>query len=221
MMRNASHGEWCGARTWPTQCPACSENVFFFSCNCGSRVFFDELGHPWPIHDCDTSWPRGLKRTTDEKGRISVELREGITVTSAPLDIEEGFRDQVAERPNNQDPEPIVAIEPDNDSSSKSVIGVLREINRHVSPLKFYERDNTAMAIAMLGPIGAQEMGRITIHAPSASGEQFESFTLWIPSALLSEPRIVCGITVSVIMESVEILGQGFAWFSDEFEVVG
>ena len=220
-MRNASHGEWCGARTWPTKCPTCSENVFFFFCNCGSKVFFDELGHPWPIHDCDTSWTRRLKRTTDEKGRISVELSEGITVTSAPLDIEEGFRDQVAERPNNQAIEPIVAIAPDNDSSSKSVIGVLREINRHVSPLKFYGQDNTAMAIAMLGPIGAQEMGRITIHAPSASGEQFESFTLWIPSALISEPRIVRGITVSVIMESVEILGQGFAWFSDEFEVVG
>ena len=221
MMRNAVHGEWCGAKTWPTRCPTCSENVFFFSCNCGSKVFFDELGDPWPIHDCDTSWTRGLKRTTDETGRITVELREGITVTSAPLDIEEGFREQVVESPNNQAPEPIVALKPDNGSSSKSVVGVLRAINRRVSPLEFYERDNTAMAIAMLGPIGSQEMGRITVHVPSANRKQLESFTLWIPSDLLSEPRIVRGITVSLVIESVEILGQGFAWFSDEFEVVG
>ena len=79
----------------------------------------------------------------------------------------------------------------------------------------------TPFAIAMLGPIGSQEMGRITVHVPSANRKQLESFTLWIPSDLLSEPRIVSGITVSLVIESVEILGQGFAWFSDEFEVVG
>ena len=137
-----------------------------------------------------------------------------------PLGIEEGVISSAKKRHSNQASDPIAKIEPAK-GSHKTFVGVLREISRQVRPLEFYELDNTAMAIAMLGPIGAQEMGRITVHTPSSIGDQSESFTLWIPSDLLRDPRIVRGITVSLVLESVEILGQGFAWLSDEFEVMG
>lgn len=35
----------------PTTCPKCGASVFFVRHNGGS-VWFDELGHPWPKHDC-------------------------------------------------------------------------------------------------------------------------------------------------------------------------
>ena len=221
MWGTAVHGAWCGARTWPTRCPECSEDVFFFMCNCGCKVFFDDLGPPWPDHDCDTSWTRRLKRTTDETGRITVELSEGITVIRTPesFGIEEGVISGARISHKNQAPEPIVKIEPKK-GTRKSYVGILREISRQVRPLEFYELDDTTMAIAMLGPIGAQDMGRITVHVPAPTGE-FESFTLWIPSDLLRDPRIVRGITVSLALESVEIPGEGLAWFSNEFEVMG
>lgn len=47
----ASHGWWCNSKTIPTTCPFCGERVFFFSCDHGSRVYFDELGD-WEIHSC-------------------------------------------------------------------------------------------------------------------------------------------------------------------------
>lgn len=46
------HGYRCGANTFPLQCRYCGERIFFFSCDCGSRVLFDELGPPWPEHNC-------------------------------------------------------------------------------------------------------------------------------------------------------------------------
>ena len=48
----AVHGIICNTKTFPTKCHTCGASVFFFSCDCGSRVFFDELGEPWPVHDC-------------------------------------------------------------------------------------------------------------------------------------------------------------------------
>jgi hypothetical protein len=33
-------------------CPVCGERVFYFQNEYGSRVFFDELGWPWPKHPC-------------------------------------------------------------------------------------------------------------------------------------------------------------------------
>ena len=46
------HGPSCNTITFPTRCRLCSTRVFYFSCDCGSKVFFEELGYPWPIHDC-------------------------------------------------------------------------------------------------------------------------------------------------------------------------
>ena len=33
-------------------CPVCGARVFYFQNEYGSRVFFDELGWPWPKHPC-------------------------------------------------------------------------------------------------------------------------------------------------------------------------
>lgn len=33
-------------------CPVCGQQVFYYSNGHGSRVFFDELGKPWPKHPC-------------------------------------------------------------------------------------------------------------------------------------------------------------------------
>ena len=52
MYSAATHGHWCNTRTYPTQCPRCKSQVFFFQCDHESRVFFDHLDQPWPIHDC-------------------------------------------------------------------------------------------------------------------------------------------------------------------------
>ncbi len=41
------------------RCPVCSDGVFFYQSPNGGRVFFDELGPPWPKHPCtDTSYWR-------------------------------------------------------------------------------------------------------------------------------------------------------------------
>jgi len=34
------------------ECPVCQQPVFFYQNAHGSRVFFDELGPPWPKHPC-------------------------------------------------------------------------------------------------------------------------------------------------------------------------
>ncbi len=41
-------------------CPVCGKSVFFYQNAHGSRVFFDELGPPWPKHPCTDNgeWTR-------------------------------------------------------------------------------------------------------------------------------------------------------------------
>lgn len=41
------------------RCPVCGESVFFYANEHGSRVYFDELGDPWPKHPCMDQPGRG------------------------------------------------------------------------------------------------------------------------------------------------------------------
>ena len=34
------------------ECPVCKKKVFFYQSSFGGRVFFDDLGWPWPKHPC-------------------------------------------------------------------------------------------------------------------------------------------------------------------------
>ena len=42
----------CNSRAHPTICQSCHQQVFYFFCDHGSKVFFDELGEGWPEHSC-------------------------------------------------------------------------------------------------------------------------------------------------------------------------
>jgi hypothetical protein len=69
------------------KCPVCSMPVFFYSNSYGSKVYFDDLGPPWPKHPCtdnptrhiadDNFWgaiskrPKGLTLELIEKANIA------------------------------------------------------------------------------------------------------------------------------------------------------
>ncbi len=218
------HGEWCGTRTWPTSCPSCSAKVFYFSCNHGSKVFFDELGSPWPIHDCEESWARGLRRFTDDNGDTVVELKPVITVTRsfarpASFKVEQSVISKSQPAKRKKAPDPIVPIEPERELG-ESHIGILREIRPFVDPVKAFRVPDTAMGRASLGSIGKQEMGRITVHVPYPTEDYTESFTSWVPARLLRDRRIERGVTVALDLERIRIVGRGYAWFCDSLQVV-
>lgn len=218
------HGERCGAKTWPTSCPSCSERVFYFSCGHGSKVFFDELGYPWPVHDCDESWARGLSRFTDDNGDTVVELKSGITVTRvfskpASFTVEQSVISKAQPAEREKAPDHIVSIEPDRELSEPH-IGILREIRLSVDPVRAFSMADTAMGRASLRSIGKQQMGKITVHVPYPTENYIESFTSWIPTKLLRERRIRRGATVALDLKRIQIVGRGYTWFCDSLEVV-
>src|SRR5580698_9339053 len=59
------------------RCPVCGADVYFYQSPYGGRVFFDELGPPWPKHPCTSSndspgWRR-LRETGVERWLLSPE----------------------------------------------------------------------------------------------------------------------------------------------------
>lgn len=53
-----THGPHCRRLfCHPSRCGDCRQEVFYWGCTCGSRVFFDQLGEPWLEHDCARKRP--------------------------------------------------------------------------------------------------------------------------------------------------------------------
>ena len=48
----ATHGAWCNTDTSPSNCKHCGARVYYFTCDCGCKVFFEDLGPPWDKHNC-------------------------------------------------------------------------------------------------------------------------------------------------------------------------
>ena len=45
------------------RCPSCGSAVFYYQSPNGGRVYFDELGPPWPKHPCTTRSAAATPRT--------------------------------------------------------------------------------------------------------------------------------------------------------------
>ncbi len=48
------------------KCPVCNDKVFFYQNEYGSKVYFDELGPPWPKHPCTDSMNSNGEKTTKQ-----------------------------------------------------------------------------------------------------------------------------------------------------------
>lgn len=221
---NATHGIWCNTRTWPTKCPHCREPVFFFSCDCGSKVFFDDLRDPWPIHDCDTSWTRSLNRMRGADGTITVQLTDGVTIRrpAETFAVEPSILDRARKKRKSSAPDPIVSVHPDVDSIERTVIGILREIQRDADPTKVLRIDRlSTLGAAFLGPLGSGSWSRITVHEPTTAGTSLNSFTVWLTQAELQRADSSKGVTVAIDIAPLQIHGIGSVWLGTAYEVLG
>jgi hypothetical protein len=217
------HGFGCHTATVPLRCRDCNERIFYFRCSHGSRVLFDDLGPPWPQHDCDRSWARGQRRSVDPDGRITVEITEGVTAVRLPDDftVDPTIIDRAhrAARTTDRRPDDIVRQYP-TPTADELYVGTLREIRKRVDPIKHFRLPSTPVAVAGLGAVGQQHVGRITVHVEF--GEDLESYTAWIPTELLKAPAITRGALVEVQLVGTRILAPSpqVDWFCRSIEVL-
>jgi hypothetical protein len=73
-------------------CPLCGDSVFYYENSSGSKVWFDELGPPWLIHDCfelDASTKITSCMSENNEG-ISVNSSDVLNLNSEELILESG-----------------------------------------------------------------------------------------------------------------------------------
>lgn len=190
MEQEPAHGWWCNSRTYPTRCPYCKEKVFFFSCDHGSRVFFDSLGWPWPIHDCIDNIIR----------QIDVQ-------------IQEEYANRVAQRSKKKEWEiPIVSQAP-QENQTVCETGIVRETSNSVDIYKKFNLPaNAPLVAAQLEKLGIDKIGQITIHVDDVEKSQTQSYTFFVNLKYMNQAKISKGDIVLVNLSAKTILGRSPFW---------
>lgn len=105
LVRAGVTGSWTACFVSPNaSCPVCGAKVYFYQNSHGSRVFFDELGWPWPKHSC-TDRARDTKYAKSIATRLPYARPRGETLDlldkarSISFDFNEEFRKRFGSSP--------------------------------------------------------------------------------------------------------------------------
>jgi hypothetical protein len=69
------------------RCPECGESVYYYQNDAGSRVFFDELGWPWPKHPCTDNGTKVQPSSKIPRARTTEDVLE-IVKAARQLDFD-------------------------------------------------------------------------------------------------------------------------------------
>lgn len=206
------HGAHCNSRTWPTFCQYCGQRVFYFTCDCGCKVFFDELGEPWPKHQC-----RGyLNSLIETYGREVIE--RGMAVMMMTPGIERSYEIQVQQAHKQDVQQPasknIIRRDPVH-GAREDVVGIVRELIDGVNVFKRLGASDRPFSRAILGSLAKTQCVQITIHTGALASTDNHSYTFLVDKQLLMQQSIVKGALIRCQLRSLVVPGWNPIWICD------
>ena len=221
------HGWGCRTRTFPTKCRHCQAKVFFFSCDCGSAVFFDHLGPPWPVHPCGEEEDDPYAPSKPNTSFVPLKDRL-VPVQNRLKGPFTGIEEDLVQRATAKaEDHPILAINAEG-KSKRTIVGEVRELRLDVNPFNALGIPDTDVGHKMLNVLATEPMGRITVHAPASTrGEhRRESFTAWAATALIRASGAVRGVLVAALLEGITVpvmregAGMRADWYCKRLELL-
>lgn len=225
----AVHGYWCDTKTFPLTCKDCGDRIFFFQCDCGCRVLFDDLGPPWPQHCCGDDLPEPTHNPTDAD---IYRAMQGVTEGVRPKDydllpgmmrfrgsIDASIVDRVGRSESKT--RDIMRIEPMG--GAEKHIGVVAQVGAVSIADRHGVAPDSPIARQSAKILGGLTVTQLTIHvdeiAIDPDAEDILSYTIWLnPQGL---PRSLAeGAIVSVAIRPIDILGIGYKWIADKLDVI-
>lgn len=210
-----THRDDCETKTWKTSCPDCGRPVWFLQCTCGSKVFFDSLGYPWPLHsdNCPVYYVRQLidEGTSVNKIRSFVESYSRRLGKPIPPEVDELLSSLgAASKPMIKvivpDPKPI------------RVSGIVKR-NDQFSFFKRLQISDNPINRKVLKQFALLPYSEVVIQGKDPSNQRIISqWTFLISSDNLIGNGFRIGLEVEVDLHAVEVYDNDVFWVASSID---
>ncbi|MCK9496055.1 MAG: hypothetical protein M0R75_11250 [Dehalococcoidia bacterium] len=177
--------------------------MYFFTCEHGSKVLFEELGPPWPLHTCRVLRMQALRREFQEHladGTIKIRFARDYTKRVVASEA----RDRV-QKPA---PREIQRMDP-YEGLRMTEVGVVRERQIDVDLFARLDLPETTVSRAIVGDLALGPVTQITLHTRAVGDEDDLSFTFLAPAAVARDAEY--GGVVSVELGG-RVIGDVSFW---------
>jgi hypothetical protein len=216
-----THDITCRTRAVNMQCDHCKEMVWFFSCTCGSKVFFKELGHPWEIHYCKEYFLQkklellvDIEKMTPEEVYNIITKREklsGELVEERIWDIIEAVIGKRKSKLSIKNIEPVIGL--------TEVSGKIMELN---NPINIFTRlgydVSNIISKKLLGAIGNDVWAYAKIRSNANRKNECLEIEVLLTQKYLKENKLNKGDFVVGIAKGVKH-AKGIIWVLNNHQV--
>ena len=194
-----THNDRCVTKAFMTNCPDCRDDVWFFSCNCGSKVYFNDLGWPWDQHICKDRVLREaiqLVRLSDRLSETEIynridalAKRKGLEI---PEDIAEMLDSELGKRKFDLKVIPISDL-----TGITNISGRVMQVNKEVSFVKRYNIDvNKPLTKGLAGELVNSSFSEIFIREHPNMKNECREFQVFVERNYLASNPISIGKTI-------------------------
>jgi hypothetical protein len=211
MARNEpDHGAKCLAFAYPLACRFCAADLLFVACDHGLRLLLDSHKQPWAAHDCHRYW-LALYGDASYERALAMGMRnnsppDSWSVDSCFADLLENGR-LPAEAVEAAPPGPVAALE----------VGIVAEIAPRVNLYRELRiAEGSPLTAALLGPIAAEQVGRVVLRAGSIGDQVAWVFRALTPARLLEAADIQPGDLVACRLRGLNLPGREAVWMCEK-----
>ncbi|MFC1791215.1 hypothetical protein ACFL0I_01960 [Gemmatimonadota bacterium] len=194
--------------------------MYFFSCSCGSRVFFDHPGYPWPLH-ADSCLPylvRAYHATGASVEAIVRLINEEAEARGVPPPLNLIAEIRKEARPPGAHPL-CVEVEP---GSGREFVGGVLAVNRNINFYKRFNLPRNDVSKALLGALGRTPYSQVLIREEQADDRGIKAeVTAYLPTLEVDRTGLRIGHRVLVGIEPFSPPGRNPVWIVTEILVRG
>ena len=209
-----THKLSCYTKAFRTECPDCKDSVWFFSCTCGSKVYFDDLGWPWNPHHCKKyaireaiEMIRNFERYTDEEIYQVIEAYRKKHSKEITDEIWEILEYELGKRRYK-----FTVKEIGCDPSIDMLSGQVLEINTRINLYKrFGLKESSVFAKGLLGKLSNAEYDEITIRENPNKDNQSRQYKAFIKHTLAKKNNLKKGDKILALVSVINITST-FIW---------
>jgi hypothetical protein len=181
-----NHSSSCLTRAFKTRCRYCGEEVYYFFCTCGTKLLFESLGPPWPIHYCLDEVEDIIDVITDTYGTVDQSALNRIKIISEERGFElsdeslQKIKSYLRKNDNKQTKKKIQPIE-----AETLVFGQIMSIRHNINFFKKLKIQETIIGSQLLGNFGKESFAEITLRTSPNQNNEVEEYDIILPEALV------------------------------------